>query len=233
MHLVNSKPSCSRKILLHLPARDLLLYQRVCQRWSNLINESPSLQTALFFQQSSSPSSPPTINPLLKEVFPAWFDHFQWHFNDEFPTKPSLDAIVRKEASWRKMLVVRCKPKEIEFICEIGVADRGADDGSKECAKGVEVRMGMLYDLCHEWCMSVDKVFAVRYHPGRGGGEWEIRLVMYHLENWFLRNYRSSGMLDSRALGVEKYRSEAADDAKQITWSNPVYTNQPFAEVLR
>jgi hypothetical protein len=213
--------------------RDLLLYQRVCQRWSILIKESPTLQTTVFFQPSFSSSPSETINPLLKEVFPAWFDHSQWRSKDDFPTKPSLNAIIRKEASWRKMLVVSCSPKGTEFIREIGAADRGADDGSRQSVKGMEIRMGTLYDLCQKWCMRVDKVFVVRYYPVGENGECKIRLVMYHPENWFLMNYRSSGMPDNRALGFEKHRSEAADDASDITWGKVEYTDRPFGEALR
>jgi hypothetical protein len=131
------------------------------------------------------------------------------------------------------MLVVSCSLKGVEFIREIGVEDRGADDGSRQSVKGIELRMGTLYDICHNWCMRVDKVFVVRYYPNGENGEWRIRLVMYHPENWFLMNYRSNGMPESRALGFEKHRSEAADDSPEFAWGKVEYTHHPFGQALR
>ncbi|OJD33793.1 f-box domain protein [Diplodia corticola] len=85
-------------ILFHLPMRDLLLAQRICKRFNDLIRHSTTLQQTLFFLPrpalpSSTPpaattSSPPLRsfatgaittepwdrNPLLTSAFPPWFD---------------------------------------------------------------------------------------------------------------------------------------------------------------
>ncbi|GME22633.1 f-box domain protein [Neofusicoccum parvum] len=87
-------PELLELILLHLPMRDLLLAQRVCQTFRTLVRTSPTLQQALFFKplpatalpQPSSPSylrshpsRKPTAeswerNPLLIPDFWPWFD---------------------------------------------------------------------------------------------------------------------------------------------------------------
>jgi len=59
-------------VLLHLPMRDLLLAQRVCKCFANVINGWPAIQQALYFRPaptrtSSNDSVAPVINPLLRQ----------------------------------------------------------------------------------------------------------------------------------------------------------------------
>ncbi|PLB46530.1 hypothetical protein P170DRAFT_511278 [Aspergillus steynii IBT 23096] len=168
-------PELLEIILLHLDTRTLLVSaQRVCRTWTALIQTSPAIQQALFFQQTArnpnlerdkwntesiwhsllpsrlqengkidqgsingyeSPHPPRIYNPLLVQAFPPFFPPI--HDNEEkatetetqtehegrekeneisFSFKP-LDmlsspqkktAYMRKEASWRKMLL--CQP---------------------------------------------------------------------------------------------------------------------------
>ncbi|KAJ4346748.1 uncharacterized protein N0V89_010680 [Didymosphaeria variabile] len=80
--LALTTPELLEYILAFLPPRDLLLVQRVCKPWHDLITTSPTLQTLLYFRApppSSSPSLTPfssseyTLNPLLKSAFPFLF----------------------------------------------------------------------------------------------------------------------------------------------------------------
>jgi hypothetical protein len=63
------------------------------------------------------------------------------------------------------MLVMSSGRKGVEFVLGQGYEDRGQNLGTRQSIKGITVRMGKLYDYCQQWCMEVDKVFAVRYYP--------------------------------------------------------------------
>lgn len=88
-------PELLELILLHLPMRDLLLAQRTCQKFRNLIRTSPTLQQILYLKplpESATPTSTsPTPNlssygtaepvteswqrnPLLISPFLPWFN---------------------------------------------------------------------------------------------------------------------------------------------------------------
>ncbi|KAL4874379.1 hypothetical protein BJY04DRAFT_225093 [Aspergillus karnatakaensis] len=69
-------------ILLNLPMRDLLLMQRVCRGWKDLILSSCALQLKLFLLTPRAGPQPeatakPEINPLLQEMFPGFFIHLK------------------------------------------------------------------------------------------------------------------------------------------------------------
>ena len=80
---VMEQPELLLTILAFLPQQDLLLSQRVCRMWSNLINSSRALQEALFFRPSLAQDHDGTeagpqdvkLNPLLQDKFPPFFDH--------------------------------------------------------------------------------------------------------------------------------------------------------------
>ena len=65
-------PELFEAILLELPAKDLLLVQRVSKMWHELILESPKIQEALFFKvrpiSSLAAAQQPVINPLLQQM---------------------------------------------------------------------------------------------------------------------------------------------------------------------
>ncbi|KAF2448627.1 hypothetical protein P171DRAFT_428671 [Karstenula rhodostoma CBS 690.94] len=118
-------------ILSFLPPHALLLAQRTCTTWHNLISTSPTLQTVLFLRASASQSSHSSymLNPLLTSVFPFFFSSNKlaqaeraqdWDVlwgdvdvgtQDEASVKPFMysnlnrrpGAFKRKDASWRRM----------------------------------------------------------------------------------------------------------------------------------
>ena len=110
-------PEVLEIILLHTDMRTILTScQRVCRDWRNLITKSPSIQKALFFtpiKESEWGAGEKVPNPLLAEMFPTIFPakvnpgNRDFYFSDCTMTKDpvSLDRFVRKDASWRRMLV--------------------------------------------------------------------------------------------------------------------------------
>lgn len=110
-------PEILEMILARVDMRTLLTSaQRVCRDWVNLISKSPSIQKALFFtpiKDSEWGMEKRFINPLLEETFPSFFPargrpkYYKFNFSDLPMTKNALAMaqFVRKEASWRKMLV--------------------------------------------------------------------------------------------------------------------------------
>ncbi|KAJ5549777.1 hypothetical protein N7535_002281 [Penicillium sp. DV-2018c] len=130
-----SIPEIFELILLNLDTRTLLTKAtRICRTWTQFINSSPALQWALFFRPLDNVLNKSKIqNPLLAEVFPSIFrhpsaipdddmhdidsedesdDYSESHLVDvtfttfDFVRRPhKLDAYMRPEASWRRMLV--------------------------------------------------------------------------------------------------------------------------------
>lgn len=114
---VLDSPELLEIILVQMDMRSLLTSaQRVCHRWANLINKSPSIQKALFFtpiKDSEWGTDEKTPNPLLVETFPSIFPangrpkRFEFDFSNMAITKDAstMAQFVRKDASWRRMLV--------------------------------------------------------------------------------------------------------------------------------
>ncbi|KAL7922531.1 hypothetical protein ACQKWADRAFT_292701 [Trichoderma austrokoningii] len=66
-------------IFLHLPQQDLLLAQRVCRTWHDVISSSKALQAALFLCPEPAKTAARSdasfeLNPLLQSRFPSFFD---------------------------------------------------------------------------------------------------------------------------------------------------------------
>ena len=65
-------------ILLQLPPQDLLIGQRVCKAWHDLVKTSQAFQCALFYQYAphinKKPNAEPILNPLLKRLFDDCYD---------------------------------------------------------------------------------------------------------------------------------------------------------------
>ncbi|KAJ5389690.1 uncharacterized protein N7496_000758 [Penicillium cataractarum] len=122
---VLTTPEILEMILLHTDMRTLLTSaQRVCRDWLNLIAKSPSIQKALFFtpiKDSEWGTKEKTINPLLAESFPPIFPpkdgsrSHKFDFSDlKWTQDPSsMTRFIRKDASWRKMLVQQPPPPEL------------------------------------------------------------------------------------------------------------------------
>lgn len=134
-------PEVLEMILLQTDMRTLLTScQRVCRGWCNLVTKSPSIQKALFFtpiKESEWRVGERVPNSLLAEMFPTIFpakgdpDNRDFHFSDCAMTKDpaSLDRFVRKDASWRRMLVQQPP------ILELGLfhIDSGRGGDSAHC----------------------------------------------------------------------------------------------------
>lgn len=76
--LAITTPYILHYILLHLPQQDLLLVQRVCRTWRDVISSSKVLQAALFLYPEPAKRARSDasfeLNPLLQSRFPSFFD---------------------------------------------------------------------------------------------------------------------------------------------------------------
>lgn len=158
-------------ILAHLPIQDLLLAQRVCTGWRNLIKGSPVLQENLFLrprhcrttQRGSSDGMPVReYNPLLIEHMARWFNILRCSDGDSDRVsfdKPGIEkkkAFLHRNASWRNMLLAQPPFTIFESVKTLYTNDRAEvlslSVGSIERPDGV--RMGLAYDKAVELAMS-------------------------------------------------------------------------------
>lgn len=108
-----SIPEILESILLQLDNQTLLTAaQQTCRAWRELIYGSLSLQKALFFlpeEHCGRKDEERTQNPLLVQRFPSFFGHTKsvslLPSLDMIKTPKKLEAYLRPEASWRRMLV--------------------------------------------------------------------------------------------------------------------------------
>jgi hypothetical protein len=151
-------PELFHMILLCLDQRSLLTRaQRVNKYWHSTIQTTPAIRRALFFQSfPASYDGPPVFNPLLAEVFSAWFPSDETQGNvlvkhDSFelllPTEKDHRAIRRSRASWTRMLV---RQPPIRTLCYWHTESTQARTTlhtitKRRCRRGL--RMGELYDL--------------------------------------------------------------------------------------
>ncbi|KAF7193181.1 hypothetical protein HII31_05525 [Pseudocercospora fuligena] len=137
-------------IILHfvfqqLPQKDLLLAQRVCKTWHDLIKRSQSLQKQLFLlpdhDHVAEVEEDFQFNGLLQEHFPEFFRNkltgcdralgplrdTKWlklvdpaRVRDE-PVEVSRlnDIYARPEASWRRMIPCRPAPRELQMLISV------------------------------------------------------------------------------------------------------------------
>lgn len=180
-----STPELIETIFIHLPLRDLLIIQRVSWQWKNAITTSPNLQQRLFLRPIQDPiSGTMVLNPLLAALFPPILEIGRpesafWDFPptlrelralDWFMDEKRREAILRKEASWRRMLPAQppviiskvivndycdCQPFiHGEYSGFLPSQKKDGNDGDwwehdveKEKQLGEEVLMGFIYDL--------------------------------------------------------------------------------------
>lgn len=118
---VRLAPEIWEMIFRQLDMRTLLTAaQRVCRTWENLIKGTPSIQKALFFTPIERPANSDYTNldyrithsPLLTEAFPTVFlgsqntaREFRFESLDMMQNSHKMEVYIRKEASWRRMLV--------------------------------------------------------------------------------------------------------------------------------
>jgi hypothetical protein len=145
-------PELLECILLHLPERDLLVNaQRVSQLWNAIITTSPTLQRILYFQPFPSEDSIKcTVNPILLLLFFPWFRSFERDTPPDYikrldfrnldwnSSNAKQEAYRRKDASWRRMLVVQPP------VLNIYIARKYYIGGPTETFKGkVKILEGM------------------------------------------------------------------------------------------
>lgn len=159
-HQMWDVPEVVENVLAFLPMRDLLLDQRVCIQWRDLIHDAPRLQEALFFKsvptrrigKDTMTACTREFNSLLENVFPLWFsspldlrygghdiDHLRW------ATTVARLAILRSDASWRRMLTAQ-PPFTVweEAHGRTVYGGSSLQTGSMEVVDGL--RMGLVYD---------------------------------------------------------------------------------------
>jgi len=160
-------PELLESILCSLPLNDLLLNaQLVSRSWRHAVQGSPSLSQKLFKHpgRRSNRQRKVIFNPLLQHAFPHFFPlssesvHTETDFLRRQRTAKSpsefspanrrvaLESYLRKEASWRSMMIVQPPVTQLEIvytsheeICDCFCR------GTFECEDGL--RMGMFYDL--------------------------------------------------------------------------------------
>jgi hypothetical protein len=153
-------------MLLLLPLSDILRANAVCRRWRDVIAASPAIKQTLFLQPvSSATGSPPEPNPLLQALFPPLFKLYEswnrWESSDIerfqaaewFQDETRRDAVLRVDASWRKMYPVR-PPAKIDFVVTSGWCctyfvdvSRGVITTEFEHLQERGARMGLIYDI--------------------------------------------------------------------------------------
>jgi len=163
-HLVLTSPELLSRILSLLGTRDLLISgQRISRTWHKIIADTPSLQEALFFAFPPS-TAPRLLNPLLREIWPLWFKSPSSYSKKrprpkasdfrflEWTQRPS--AFRRRDASWRKMLVVSGGTEITALKVTLHTQSFlgwEENQGVLLCPDGL--RMGVLWDLTKDWCM--------------------------------------------------------------------------------
>ncbi|KAI0554521.1 hypothetical protein F4679DRAFT_579544 [Xylaria curta] len=199
-----------QEILLQLDMRTLLtVAQLVSRQWHALITSSPPLQRALYLKPIVQSSSPATLNPLLVDAFPLWFQ-----LADEVNTKRS--KMIRKEdfdslpmaqesrrpafmhpsASWRHMLVQQPPSLRLGYWT-LTHSMRGyfQDLQIREFPDGLQ--MGSLYDLSQHWACQDDAGFDVL---------WDLRVVTM---DW--NHSHGNGFEPGKKAEIQSFASQAGN----------------------
>ncbi|KAL3423895.1 f-box domain protein [Phlyctema vagabunda] len=185
MDIICSITEVFEAVLLQLPPHDLLRVQRVCRRWNDLICQSPRLQQKLFFQPVSTKDYAPEFNPLLKSLFPPCFklgevpsysgDQDRYSLcsdlqeHDWFRDIDRRAAVVRPEASWRRMFPVQ-PPAKIDHIeeatdCGCGaIIEKGPLASDLQYLHGVGAPMGLIMDIIVQDIDDWDGYFHIEWH---------------------------------------------------------------------
>ncbi|KAJ7890903.1 hypothetical protein B0H14DRAFT_3428779 [Mycena olivaceomarginata] len=127
---VISTPELLEATLSHLPMHDLLVSAPLVSKMWQATTLTPILQRALFFQPD--PSSPRGPNPLLAKSFFPFFtsdEVWMWSARDigAMPWANTYKAFRRRQASWRRMLVMQ-PPLQKVIVREI----RDDSDGVRQ-----------------------------------------------------------------------------------------------------
>lgn len=175
-------PELLENVLLHLTQGEILQAQRVNHFWLDTIFESPSLQQKLFFQPlppSKAAGRPAELNPIVRDLLPFLFvpGPFKWRGGwfttgkaeeaiQHWAADPSTrQAVLRPEASWRRMLPVQpAAPIDAfvmnEFTFCVGIGEyvslmewckvdpsRHISSSAARSNLGGNATVGLLYDI--------------------------------------------------------------------------------------
>ena len=183
---VLTTPEILEAIFLQLPLTDVLVNaQRINHAWKTLINSSPLLQRALFFQPELLPGIEPRINPLLQQLFPIFFDvpgigednaqYQKMRWAEDFAaldwnsSNCKQKAYSRATASWRQMLPVQPPIRTLELI-KVTHAQIGDGQCSGEKVFEDGVRMGTLWDLVEDGVKKPITKFGIKWVGERRAG---------------------------------------------------------------
>lgn len=119
-HKVQGITELLEMVLYELPPIDILVYQRVCQRWKDIITHGEKFQQALFFKPATNGTLKPrkerTFRELASSVEATWADASKPQRIFLNPMLAELiDAVkngrdkkwTSQNASWRRMLLTR------------------------------------------------------------------------------------------------------------------------------
>ena len=191
-------PEILEAILLQLPFVNLLVDAHlVNHEWKNLIDSSPLLQQALFFQPESFTGLEPRINSLLQRSFPIFFDRPQiGHDNVQYQKmREAYDfatlnwnsnscrqkAYSRATASWRRMLPFQPPILTLE-VTQITHGQRGDSERSGEKYFENGLRMGPLWDLVASEIARPISTFGIKWIGEKAPGA-AIGLLGWRSEN--------------------------------------------------
>jgi hypothetical protein len=141
------------RILSYVDLRVLLVSaQRVCRIWHTIILSSQIFQQRCFFLSTEAGEG--RINPPLRDIFPQWFRdsscrwverHEDLPASSQMPkSSPQMAAILRRGASWRKMLVQQPAP------LKLGYFEQQQAYFSSILSIPNRLTMGFLFDLMHQ-----------------------------------------------------------------------------------
>ncbi|KAH8687342.1 hypothetical protein BGZ60DRAFT_6159 [Tricladium varicosporioides] len=168
-------------IFLQLPLQDLLVNaQRVNRTWKEQIKTSVALQQKLFFQSwPENGTGEFEHNSLLEGIFLPWLsgieprgatkprhqhNHYESFENMKWAaTGDSRKAVLRKDASWRRMFPMQPPPRYLNVVkyCHDQLGDVTLY-GEAHFSSGL--RMGSLYDFVEEQVSIPITSFAIIWH---------------------------------------------------------------------
>ncbi|RYP10631.1 hypothetical protein DL765_008056 [Monosporascus sp. GIB2] len=173
METTLSIPELLVQILSELDLRTLLLSQRVSKHWRDTIARAPELQRALFFEPAAASSADELTtgrrrNPLLEAAFPPFFRENVRYSNNGGNNMDALmvrggedpfsftdagagrrDAFLRRDASWRRMLVQQPAARKVGCIEQRGQYEKMFYSATLSEPRGL--RMGTLYDVVYQF----------------------------------------------------------------------------------
>ena len=249
---VFNTPELLEAILSQLPPHDLLLAQRISRPFQAAITSSPTLQQLLFIR--AAPVKDPkewSLNPLLRDLFAPFFvvpapnaraasTFTSLQRNEGCCTSEEMNALLRKEASWRRLLLLQ-PPVRVLGVTQLEQTRGGnvAYDArfSFEGHPAGGVTMGVVYDITESFTRS------------RGGGfglsvleaDDELQVTLYLLNVAqctmgyvaYTTGPRSEGAETAFwSLELEEREDESAEMSFDSTWTTDLSVERGGVDVV-